>query len=320
VRFRTLAPAKVNLVLRVGPRRPDGYHDLLSLMVPLDLADEVDVRIAPGPGPVTCAVPGRPELDGPDNLAARAAAAFRARFGVGRGVAIRIVKRIPVTAGLGGGSSDAAAVLRILARAFRVRNAGALAEVALAVGSDVPFFLGPGPAWARGRGERLTPARVPPLDLVLLHPRDPALAVRAGEAYAWLDLARGDAAPPLPRRAGAFRPSLLGNDLEGPCLAHRPALRSALGWLVGRGARAAIMSGSGPTVFGLFTHRKEARRAAREIETTGGGVVPEVQVIAVRTVRRQPRVTPWRSPRSASSQSARRSSRPTSRSRSTTAS
>jgi 4-diphosphocytidyl-2-C-methyl-D-erythritol kinase len=320
VRFRTLAPAKVNLVLRVGPPRPDGYHELLSLMVPLDLADGVDVSISARPGPVTCKVPGRPELDGPGNLAARAAEGFRARFGVDRGISIRIAKRIPVTAGLGGGSSDAAAVLRILARAFRIRDAAALAEVGLSVGSDVPFFLGPGPAWARGRGERLTPARVPPLDLVLVYPPDPALAIRAGEAYAWLDRARGDAAPPLPRRAGAWRPRLLANDLEEPCLAHRPALRSALGWLVGRGARAAIMSGSGPTVFGLFTHREEALEAAREIETTGGGGVPEVQVIAVRTVRRQPRVTPWRSPRSASFQSARRSSRPTSRSRSTTAS
>jgi 4-diphosphocytidyl-2-C-methyl-D-erythritol kinase len=319
VRFTTLAPAKVNLVLRVGPLRADGYHDLLTLMVPLDLADEVDVRVSPRDGPVTCRVPGRPDLDGPANLAARAAALFRERFGIRRGVAIRIAKRIPVTAGLGGGSSDAAAVLRILARAFRVRDPRAVADVGLAVGSDVPFFLGPGPAWARGRGERLTPARVPPLDLVLVYPPDPALAIRAGEAYGWLDAARGERAPALPR-AGAYRPSLLRNDLEEPCLAHRPALRVASGWLVGLGARAAIMSGSGPTVFGLFPNREEAQRAARQIETTGGGVVPKVQVIVVRTVRRQPRVTPWRSPRSASSLSARRSSRPTSRSRSTTAS
>jgi 4-diphosphocytidyl-2-C-methyl-D-erythritol kinase len=315
VRFLTLAPAKVNLVLRVGPPRADGYHDLLTLMVPLDLADEVAVTVGRRAGPVTCVVPGRPELDGPGNLAARAAQLFRERFGVDRAVAIRSAKRIPVTAGLGGGSSDAAAVLRTLARAFRVRDARALAELALAVGSDVPFFLGPGPAWARGRGERLRPAEVPPLDLVLVYPPDPALAIRAGEAYGWLDLDRGASAPPLPARAGPYRPSLLGNDLEGPCLARRPALRSLLGCLVGRGAVAAIMSGSGPTVFGVFRNRKEAARAAREIETTGGGAIPAVY--AVRTVRRQPRVTPWRSPRSASSQSPRRSSRPTSRSRST---
>jgi 4-diphosphocytidyl-2-C-methyl-D-erythritol kinase len=320
VRLATLAPAKVNLVLRVGPPRPDGYHGVLTLLVPLDLADRVEVRVARGPGPVTCTVPGRPELDGDGNLAARAARGFRERFGVDRGLDIRIGKRIPVTAGLGGGSSDAAAVLRLLARAFRVRDRRALAAVALAVGSDVPFFLGDGPAWARGRGERLSPARVPPLDLVLVYPSDPTLAIRAGDAYRWLDEDRGEAAPPLPRRAGPFRPAAVANDLEAPCVARRPALRRLLEWLVGHGADAAIMSGSGPTVFGVFPSRKEALRAARAYETTGGGVGPKVQVTAVRTVRRQPRVTPWRSPRSASSRSARKSSRPTSRSRSTTAS
>ena len=123
MRLTTLAPAKVNLVLRVGPARADGFHDLLTLLVPLDLADGVDVTISAGAGPVRCRVPGRPDLDGPANLAARAAELFRARFDVSRGVSIRIAKRIPVVAGLGGGSSDAAAVLRCLARAFRVTDA-----------------------------------------------------------------------------------------------------------------------------------------------------------------------------------------------------
>jgi 4-diphosphocytidyl-2-C-methyl-D-erythritol kinase len=304
VRLVTLAPAKVNLVLRVGPPRPDGYHDLLSLLVPLDLADEVEVTVSARPGGVACRVPGRPELDGAVNLAARAAALVKERFGRAEAVSIRIRKRIPVTAGLGGGSSDAAAVIRALARAFRIRDRAALADVALAIGSDVPFFLGAGAAWARGRGERLSPARVPPLDLVLAYPSDPALAIRAGDAYRWLDEDRGPDAPPVPRRATRYRPSLLGNDLEPPCLARRPALGPLLGRLVGRGATKAIMSGSGPTVFGIFPDRRAARGAARAIQE---GVGPQVQVIAVRTVRRQPRVTPWRSPRSASSPSTRRS-------------
>lgn len=305
VRLVTLAPAKVNLVLRVGPPRADGYHELLSLMVPLDLADTVDVTVRARPGGVTCRVPGRPELDGPANLAARAAALVKERFGREEEVAIRIAKRIPVTAGLGGGSSDAAAVIRILARAFRIRDPRALARLALAVGSDVPFFLGAGPAWARGRGERLTPARVPPQHLVLVYPRDPALAIRAGDAYRWLDEDRGDGAPPLPVRARAYRPALLGNDLEAPCLARRPSLSPLLGRLVGAGALKAIMSGSGPTVFGVFQTRSEARGAARVIARKA--VSPELDVIAVRTVERQPRVTPWTSPRSASSRSTRRS-------------
>ena len=152
VRLVTLAPAKVNLVLRVGPTRPDGYHELLTLMVQLDLADGIEVAVSSRPGGVTCRVPGRPELDGPSNLAARAAALVKERLGRPEAIAIRIDKRIPVTAGLGGGSSDAAAVIRALARAFRIRDRAALAEIALAIGSDVPFFLGREAAWARGRG------------------------------------------------------------------------------------------------------------------------------------------------------------------------
>ncbi len=305
VRFSTLAPAKVNLVLRVGPLRSDGYHDVLSLMAPLDLADRVLVRVDRRPGDVSCEVPGCPDLDGPSNLAARAAAIVRRRFGRQEAIAIRIAKRIPVTAGLGGGSSDAAAVIRTLARAFGIRDGRALREIALEVGSDVPFFLGPGPAWARGRGERLARASVPPQDAVLLYPTDPALAIRAGEAYRWLDEARGGNGPGLPRRGGSYRPSLLGNDLQGPCLAHRPELPPLLGLLVGQGATTAIMSGSGPAVFGIFPGRGAARRAARAIAKEGVG--PKVQVIVVRTVQRQPRVTPWRSPRSACSPSTRRS-------------
>lgn len=304
MRLVTLAPAKVNLVLRVGPPRADGYHDLLSLMVPLDLADRVEVAVGARPGGVTCRVPGRPELDGERNLAARAASLLKERFGRRESVSIRIAKRIPVTAGLGGGSSDAAAVIRALARAFRIRDPRALAEVALAAGSDVPFFLEPGPAWARGRGERLTPARVPPLDLVLVYPTDPALAIRAADAYRWLDLARGREVPALPRRVSAFHPGRMENDLEAPCVARHPPLATLLGRLVGKGASKAIMSGSGPTVFGHFATGAEARSAARVIAKEAGR---KVQVIAVRTVQRQPRVTPWRSPRSASSRSTRRS-------------
>jgi 4-diphosphocytidyl-2-C-methyl-D-erythritol kinase len=205
-----------------------------------------------------------------------------------------------VTAGLGGGSSDAAAVLRCLARACGVRDGAALAEVGLAIGSDVPFFLGAGPAWAGGRGERLTPAEVPTLDLVLLYPGDPALAIRAGQAYGWLDEARaGRRGPPLPRRSVRFRPTQVGNDLEAPCMAHRPALGALRGLLVGAGASVALMSGSGPTVFGLFAGRAEARRAARAVQAAVED--QDIRVLVARTVQRPPRVGTWRSPRSASS-------------------
>jgi 4-diphosphocytidyl-2-C-methyl-D-erythritol kinase len=303
IRLRTSAPAKVNLVLRVGPARTDGYHEIESLLVPLDLADEVQVAVSARPGPVTCRCPERPDLDGPDNLAARAATLLRERLGRTDRVDIVVRKRIPVVAGLGGGSSDAAAVLRCLRRAFRVRDPAILAQVGLSVGSDVPFFLGTGPAWARGRGERLRPARVPPRHLVLLYPRDPSLGIRAGDAYRWLDEDRAGA--PLPRRGrpSARRPE---NDLMGPCLARLPALRSLAGWLVDAGAAAPIMSGSGPTVVGSFAGRRMANAAAgrlagRRLDGT------EVEVIVARTRARMRGVSPWKSPRSASSRSTRTS-------------
>ncbi len=312
LRLVTRAPAKVNLVLRVGRRRPDGYHEIESLMVPLDLADEVEVRVYPGRrGEVTCRCPGHPELDGPANLAAQAAIAFRRRFGVPDRCDVRVVKRIPITAGLGGGSSDAAAVLRCLARACRVRDLAALREVGLSVGSDVPFFLANGPAWARGRGERLEPTRLPPLQIVLVHPRDPSLAIRAADAYLWLDEDREGEPPRRPgRRSCPFRDTDLANDLQGPCVARHPVLRRLLGRLEARGATAAIMSGSGPTLFGLFADRRMALAARRALidESARGEAVT---VFVTRALRQQPGVSSWKSPRCASSWSTRRSSRPT---------
>ncbi len=302
IRLSCPAHAKVNLVLRVGPARADGFHDLSTLLAPLDLADDVRVTLPGRAGPVTCRCPGFPDLDGPSNLAARAALALRTRLGRNDKVEIRIAKRIPVVAGLGGGSADAAAVLRCLARAWGVRDRGLLADVALGIGSDVPFFLGSGAAWASGRGERLRPSRVAPRHLVLLYPRDPALAIRAGDAYRWLDEDRG---PVLPRRGRvvATRPV---NDLMAPCVARRPLLRVLSGWLEDVGAGMPMMSGSGPTFFGTFTDSKSAKAAGRRLagRRVGGG---GVEVIVARTLSRMGGVAPWKSPRSASSRSRRTS-------------
>ena len=307
IRLRCPAHAKVNLVLRVGPVRPDGYHDLVTLFAPLDLADDVTVAVGDRPGPVTCRCPGHPDLDGPTNLAARAALALRERLGRRERVAIRIAKRIPVVAGLGGGSADAAAVLRCLARAWRVRDRALLAEVALGVGSDVPFFLGAGPAWATGRGERLRPAAVSARSLLLLFPRAPSLAIRAGEAYRWLDEDR--ARTPASRRG---RPTAhrVENDLMDPCLARRSPLRILAGWLAETGASDVFLSGSGPTLVGSFTGPRSAGRAAAALSGRALEGAP-VDVIVARTIRRMRGATSWRSPRSASSRSRRRSSRRT---------
>jgi 4-diphosphocytidyl-2-C-methyl-D-erythritol kinase len=309
--LRARAPAKVNLVLRVGPLRPVGYHDLETLMVPLDLADEITVRVVRGRrGPVSCRVPGRPDLDGPGNLAARAAEAFRRHLGVADRIDLTVEKRIPVTAGLGGGSSDAASVLRALARAYDLRSLASLSSIALGVGSDVPFFLGRGPAWAQGRGEVLSPAEVPTLHLVLVYPKDPGLAIRAGDAYRWLDAARREGRAPAGDPGGShakWSPSLARNDLQGPCFERHPALRTVAASLVGRGATVAIMSGSGPTVFGIFPDRSAARRGAARAQEAGSGI----EVHVARTLQRHPGVSRWKSPKSGSSPSAKRSSRRT---------
>lgn len=306
--WRVPAVAKVNLVLAVGPARPDGFHDLATLFAPVDLADEVSVRVHHGrPGGVTCRVPGRPELSRASNLAARAAERFRIRFGRGDRIDVTIRKRIPVTAGLGGGSSDAAAVLRALARAYRVRDAATLADIALGIGSDVPFFLGSGPAWGTGRGERLRPARIPRLHLVLLYPRDPALAIRASDAYRWLDELRTERGvtirPPRVPRGGSWTCAATRNDLQDPCFERHPQLEALRAHLEGRGASVAIMSGSGPTVFGVFSDHATAQRAAMAAR----GIGSDVEAHVVRTLHRHPGVTPWKSPRSASSPSPRRS-------------
>jgi 4-diphosphocytidyl-2-C-methyl-D-erythritol kinase len=198
------------------------------------------------------------------------------------------------------------AVIRCLARAWGVRDRRLLVDVALSVGSDVPFFLGPGPAWARGRGERLRPASVAPRHLVLLYPRDPSLAIRAGDAYRWLD---EDRVAGMPQRGkpDARRPE---NDLMAPCFARLPSLHVLRRWLADAGAAAPIMSGSGPTIVGFFAGAATARIAARKLarrRLEGKGV----EVIVARTLARMRGVSPWKSPRSASFRSARKSSRPT---------
>jgi 4-diphosphocytidyl-2-C-methyl-D-erythritol kinase len=260
------APAKVNLTLRVLGRRADGYHDLHSLMVPLSLADTLEVRFG-GVG-ARLEVPERPELAGADNLCLVAVRAFEARFGQ-REVQIRLHKRIPVAAGLGGGSSDAGAVLRCLADEAGVPlDHPGLRDAALEVGSDVPFFLSAQPSIVTGRGERLAPAPLlpAPLPLVLVHPPFP---IRAGDAYAALAASRGGAPPEPPAPLPPLRTpqevaAILANDLQAP-IQDRYPIGEALAALQAAGALGTLMSGSGPTVFGVFATEQEAQAAARSL-------------------------------------------------------
>ncbi|HEX5066257.1 MAG TPA: 4-(cytidine 5'-diphospho)-2-C-methyl-D-erythritol kinase [Myxococcota bacterium] len=263
------APAKVNLGLRVVGRRTDGYHELESLFVPLDLADELVIFSEPAAeSKVSFALggdaPGAPS--DASNIAARAAELFLEETGLRLDITIALRKFTPVAAGLGGGSSDAAAVLLALSE----RSPGALPSerlraLALRLGADVPFFLDPRPSWVRGIGERIEPiAGVPSLALVLAGPGEPLATKEVFRAYDALA-----AAPAAPGPAPAVRlddpaalTALLHNDLEAAAVRLCPAIRRLRGELVARGALAVGMSGSGPTLFGIFESPAAAFAAA----------------------------------------------------------
>ncbi len=266
------APAKVNLGLRVVGRRDDGYHLLESLFAPLELADRVSVEIeaAPSTSVSMTVLGGAGEVPaGDDNLVVRAARAFLEATQIRARVELTLDKQIPVGAGLGGGSSDAAAVLRAFAHHFANRlSPSALAEIAVQLGADVPFFLDPRPAWVTGIGERIEPLlEFPAMAVLLVTPAPPLATAEVFQAYA------AALTPPSPsRRMPALRDgpgwfptaSLLANDLEPIAARLRPAIgrvRSEIGRL---GAEAVAMSGSGPTVFGLFREAEQARSASKE--------------------------------------------------------
>jgi 4-diphosphocytidyl-2-C-methyl-D-erythritol kinase len=258
------ARAKVNLVLHVGPPRHDGLHPLCSLFCAIDLADTVFVEPAESDS-ISC-----PGVAG-GNIAERALAEFRAEVGEAAGpLSVRIEKRIPVAAGLGGGSADAAAVLRAANRlAGEPLALDALRAVASRVGSDVPSQVRPGHAIVAGTGELVEPAALPPLAFVLL----PGEGLSTADVYAELDRLEAwrDAVDPEPLRrlATATLPELASgveNDLEPAALSLRPDREGALRELRQAGPLAAAISGSGPSAFGLFRSTPEAAAAAAGIE------------------------------------------------------
>lgn len=272
--LRLAAPAKINLGLRVTGRRADGYHDLESVFLPLapegPLADWLEVALRAEPGVAIRshgAVSGVPA--DASNLAVRAAEGFLARAGRAEGAAIVLDKRIPAGAGLGGGSSDAGAVLRGLAALAPGALAGDVLEaLALALGADVPFFLDPRPSFVSGVGERREPLPgVPALALIVAHPGPPLATPDVFRAFD----ARSAALTPagalpkvraLPRRPGdesrAAWAERVRNDLEPTATALCPAIAHLREQLFDAGALAAAMSGSGPAVYGVF--ESEERR------------------------------------------------------------
>jgi 4-diphosphocytidyl-2-C-methyl-D-erythritol kinase len=271
----TQAPAKINLCLFLGPARADGLHQLCSLFEPLALADTIEVSEAER-DEVLC-----PGVEG-ENLAARALAALREHGWEGPPLRIEIEKRIPVAAGLGGGSADAAAILRLARGAFLVDSAENaprldLAALAVRLGADVPSQLVPALSLVRGAGELVERLPEPVPHAVVLLPGGGGLST--AEVFAEADrLGLGRAAADLAEIAAGLRdaagagaspldyPDLLANDLELAARSLRPDTGEALDALREVGAPLVFMSGSGPTAAGLFPTMAAARSAAAQLD------------------------------------------------------
>ena len=262
----TKAPAKLNLLLKVTGRRPDGYHDLVSLMVPVDFWDVLEYEVIPEK--VELVWEGLPVPDDESNLVRRAARAFFERSGVKGGVCVRVAKNIPVAAGMGGGSSDAAATLLALNHLWsRPLSLETLGELALELGADVPFFLKPRPCIAKGIGEILEPLeRWPEFWYVIVTPR-----FQVSTAWMYEHLRLGLTSTQYDRIKTELRKKrpvisrLLENDLESVTSANFPILDRIKETLLDAGAEGALMTGSGPTVFGVFVSRKQAEQASDKI-------------------------------------------------------
>lgn len=265
------AVAKVNLSLKVTARRSDGFHELRTLFWPLpEVCDTVTLTESPsGALEVGSDDPLLPA--GADNLVGRAALEYARRAGLEPAWRFFIEKRIPVTAGLGGGSSDAAAALRLLQDRYGALGESELAALALELGSDVPYFLSPVPARATGRGERLAPLdfAVPELEILLVNPRFP---VRACWAYTHLepsrigpdDGGRGMRLEDALRRGDAEEVAAnLGNDLAFALYEKFPLLQILRDALLEAGATGAEISGSGPTVFAICRDKPALAAAIR---------------------------------------------------------
>jgi 4-diphosphocytidyl-2-C-methyl-D-erythritol kinase len=266
-----LAFAKLNLILHVGRPRAEGLHPLCSVFASIDLADDVEVGIADARSDVVeC-----PGVHGA-NLAEFALAAFRRRVPSLPALRVRIDKRIPVAAGLGGGSADAAAVLRAANQiAGSPLSIPALRQIAAGVGSDVPSQIDPRHALVEGVGHVSEVVGLPPYGALLV-PQQEGLST--AEVYGQLDRMRGwrDRLDPGPLRdfLRSPDPGALENDLQPASVALRPEINRALDGLRAAGALGSVVSGSGPTCFGLFADRADAQRAAGHIQ---GAIVTELR-------------------------------------------
>ena len=276
--MRIRAPAKINLSLRVVGKREDGYHLLDTIMLPVSLYDEIEIRKAKAKAKsagaritIRCDHPLVPR--GEKNIVYDAARILMQQAGADQPVHIRIRKRIPVGAGLGGGSTDAAATLIGLNRLFKLHlTQTRLEKLALSLGTDVPFFIRGRPARARGIGERLRPLRgLPNLWMVIIYPGFPVSTAWAYENLSIkltkpiVNTSITSSLKSLDKLAG-----LLVNDLESVTLDRYPKIRLLKEKLLRAGALGGLMSGSGSSVFGIFESKRMAQRAYNKLRHEEG--------------------------------------------------
>jgi 4-diphosphocytidyl-2-C-methyl-D-erythritol kinase len=290
--------AKINLGLLIGPRLPDGYHELRTIFQTIGLHDELRMEVARrAAAPTVEMVCDIPELATADNLAARAARMILDELGMRRSVRLRLKKAIPAGGGLAGGSSDAAAVLRSLPALLGKRPPlGRLMELGAQLGADVPFFLIGGRALGLGRGDEVYPLPDPPAATVLLV--HPGLHISTADAYRRLDNARDAAAAPgAALTTGSVGPMIsfccggesrrsvdrLRNDFEPVIFSAYPELARLQRVLIRAGASPALLSGSGSAMFGIFDSGRAAGVAASEIRRRW----PQWRIWMTRTVSRR---------------------------------
>jgi 4-diphosphocytidyl-2-C-methyl-D-erythritol kinase len=262
------APAKINLFLRVVGRRADGYHGIDSIFVPIAIGDQIALETRPSSNRIVRLHGSFGNLPADErNLAVRAAIDFMAEFSVTAEVLIDLHKSIPAGAGLGGGSSDAGTVLRLMAALFRIEEPERLARVAVKIGADVRFFLNPVPSRVTGIGERIMPlGAIAPLALVIAIP---PIEVPTAEVYH--DLRPEHWSGPASDKdvgevmAGHTSEHLYVNDLARVAMVRWPEIAQTKAQLEELGARVASMTGSGAGVFGIFASPAKAGGAAAEM-------------------------------------------------------
>jgi 4-diphosphocytidyl-2-C-methyl-D-erythritol kinase len=276
-RMQVLAPAKINLSLKIIGQRNDGFHELDTLIAPISLYDEIRIdKALQGKGiEFRCDDPSVPQGD--DNLAVRAAKAFFETTKIDPAVSIELKKKIPHGAGLGGGSSDAASVLLALNELFEAKlSREMLAEMAEPIGSDVPFFLSQSAAFCKGHGETVSPVKLNrQLSILLLKP---AFAVSTAWAYSRWQNSRQ--IPGIRYEAQEFAGQTFVNDLERPVVEKFVFLAQLKMWLLSQSeVGAALMSGSGSTMFAVMQAdaASVAKRAKAELD-------PELWTYACETI------------------------------------